>query len=71
MSSSRVCPGIVETPMYDEQDANLARLGAPEGLRLAQRARFAPIGRAAQPDEIAGAILYLLGRTLRSCPAKT
>lgn len=47
-----VCPGPVETPMAE------IGFGSLEGLRTAS-AGF-PAGRAGRPDEIAGAVLFLL-----------
>ena len=48
-----VCPGSVQTPMIDQAWAEYGD-GAPE-LWAAKH----PIGRIAQPDEVAQAILYL------------
>ena len=47
-----VCPGGVSTPLYD-------RLYGAEGERLEKARAFHPVGREAQPEEIAGAIVWL------------
>jgi NAD(P)-dependent dehydrogenase (short-subunit alcohol dehydrogenase family) len=59
----RVCavaPGITETPMYRELVAERARLWGigPEAARE-QIERTVPLGRAARPEEIADAFVYL------------
>jgi NAD(P)-dependent dehydrogenase (short-subunit alcohol dehydrogenase family) len=54
--SNAVCPGVVETPMTQW------RLDIPE-LRTAVESRI-PIGRVAQPDEIADAISVLVSPRL-------
>jgi NAD(P)-dependent dehydrogenase (short-subunit alcohol dehydrogenase family) len=56
-----VCPGIVDTPMYEEIDRRVVELGAPEELRFHRRGPQAPLGRAATADEVASVILFLLG----------
>jgi NAD(P)-dependent dehydrogenase (short-subunit alcohol dehydrogenase family) len=56
-----VCPGVVDTPMYEAIDARLHALGAPDLLRFEARAASAPAGRPASADEIATVIEFLLG----------
>ncbi len=56
-----VCPGLVDTPMWDAIDARLEEIGAPPSARYAQRAQSLPVGRAATADEVAAAIAYLCG----------
>lgn len=56
-----VCPGLVDTPMWEAIDARLDGIGAPPGARYAHRARNLPVGRAATPDEVAAAVAYLCG----------
>jgi NAD(P)-dependent dehydrogenase (short-subunit alcohol dehydrogenase family) len=56
-----VCPGIVDTPMYEQIDRRMAEVGAPEEFRFHRRAPKAPLGRAATADEIASVIVFLLG----------
>ncbi len=47
-----ICPGGVSTPMFD-------RLYGAEGELLEKARAFHPLGREAQPEEIAGAIVWL------------
>ena len=56
-----VCPGLVETPMWEAIDARLEAIGAPAEARYAERARSLPLGRAATPEEVAAAIAFLCG----------
>ena len=56
-----ICPGIIDTPM---QDRVLADVAAKRGLTVEElsttRNKTVPLGRAASPDECAGAIWFLL-----------
>lgn len=56
-----ICPGIVDTPMQDNVLEVVAPLRdtTPEALHEA-RLKTVPLGRAATPDECAGAIWWLL-----------
>jgi meso-butanediol dehydrogenase/(S,S)-butanediol dehydrogenase/diacetyl reductase len=56
-----VCPGLVETPMWEAIDARLEAIGAPPGARYAERARSLPVGRASTAGEVAAAIAFLCG----------
>ena len=54
-----ICPGLVDTPMINKPNAGLganAATGFFEGNRS-----MTPLGRGAQPEEIAAAVLFLLG----------
>jgi NAD(P)-dependent dehydrogenase (short-subunit alcohol dehydrogenase family) len=51
-----VSPTWVQTPLLDE-----LREAAPQGATDKVIERLCPIGRAADPDEIAAAVLYLSG----------
>ena len=53
-----ICPGEVDTPMLD-RDADASGLGKDEYVR--QLVAPIPLKRAARPEEIAQAILYLAG----------
>ncbi|MDB5525734.1 MAG: Short-chain dehydrogenase/reductase [Rhizobium sp.] len=56
-----ICPGIVDTPMQDIVLEGMARLrGMNVGEMNATRNRTVPLGRAAMPEECAGAIWFLL-----------
>jgi len=60
--ANTVCPGWVRTEMGD---AEMAEFGAPLGLDVEQAyaevTALVPQGRAGRPDEIASAVLWLLG----------
>ena len=56
-----ICPGIVDTPMQDTVLAGMAKLrGMDVAEMTAARNRTVPLGRAARPEECAGAIWFLL-----------
>jgi NAD(P)-dependent dehydrogenase (short-subunit alcohol dehydrogenase family) len=55
-----VCPGVVQTPMYDKIDARLAALGAPNAMQSRERAGSSPLARRASADEVAAVIEFLL-----------
>jgi NAD(P)-dependent dehydrogenase (short-subunit alcohol dehydrogenase family) len=56
-----ICPGIVDTPMQDNELASVSRLRQTEVAALEEaRTRTVPLGRAASADECAGAIWFLL-----------
>lgn len=57
-----VCPGIVDTPMQDLVDREVARLTgrAPEEIR-AERVGRIPLGRVEQPEDVAAAVSFLVG----------
>ena len=55
-----VCPGIVDTSMWDLIDSEVARLeGAPVGSVKARAAAGIPVGRIQQPEDVANLIAYL------------
>ncbi len=55
-----VCPGITDTPMWEQIDAERAELlGLPRGEPRAQFVRTVPLGRIATPDEIARVVVFL------------
>ncbi|MEZ4727936.1 MAG: glucose 1-dehydrogenase [Caldilineaceae bacterium] len=56
-----VCPGIVDTPMWDQIDQAVAeRQGAPIGSIKAQMVATIPIGRIEQPEDVANMIAFLV-----------
>jgi NAD(P)-dependent dehydrogenase (short-subunit alcohol dehydrogenase family) len=55
-----VCPGITATPMWERLDEEKARLlNLPKGEAFRQAVAGIPMRRAAHPDEIADAVLFL------------
>lgn len=56
-----VCPGIVNTPMWDQIDqAVTVRQGLPIGSVKAQMAASVPIGRIEQPEDVANMVAFLV-----------
>jgi len=56
-----VCPGFVATPMWSYIDEERARLtGSTPGEVFRQAIEFVPLGRAAEPEDIADAVAFLL-----------
>lgn len=56
-----VCPGIVDTPMWDAIDRAVAeRQGAPIGSIKAQMVATVPLGRIEQPEDVANMIAFLV-----------
>ena len=55
-----VCPGIVDTPMWDLIDREVARLeGVPVGSVKARAVAGIPVGRIQQPEDVANLIAFL------------
>ncbi len=55
-----VCPGITATPMWERLDEEKAQLlNLPKGEPFRQAVAAIPLRRAAHPDEIADAVLFL------------
>ena len=55
-----VCPGIVDTPMWDVIDREVAqREGAPIGSVKARVVATIPIGRIEQPEDVANMVAFL------------
>ncbi|MCW5953817.1 MAG: SDR family oxidoreductase [Propionibacteriaceae bacterium] len=53
-----VCPGIIDTPMWEKIDAGLKRAGA--SYDFATKSAESALGRAGTPEEVAQAIAFLL-----------
>jgi len=54
-----VCPGIIDTPMWDYLEKEFQRVGAPIDFR--SRAEQAPIARPGTPEDVADVVIFLLG----------
>lgn len=55
-----VCPGIVDTPMWDLIDAEaVARMGAEPGSVKAAAVADIPIGRIERPEDVANLVAFL------------
>ncbi len=55
-----VCPGIVQTKMWDELDEKLSRLqGLAPGEPLERRRKSIPLGRLETPEDVAGVAAFL------------
>src|SRR5262249_36176680 len=63
ITSNCICPGVVDTPMWQKIDADWAEI---EGLGLGEawkrRVSLIPIGRPEQPEDVAGVVSFLVGR---------
>jgi acetoin reductase-like protein len=56
-----VCPGIVETPMWDQIDREYAaESGEAPGEHRRQRAKEIPLGRLETAEDVAGAVAFLV-----------
>ena len=67
-----VAPGIVDTPMWDVVDRLHARTtGAEPGQTRREAIEAVPAGRMGDPDEIADAIVFLLGDASRYVVGQT
>ena len=61
-----IAPGRMETPMTERLDRSIATLTGREYTELhAERARAIPLGRRAEPEEVAEAALWLAGPAAR------
>lgn len=55
-----VGPGVVDTDLWDKQDATLAQLqGLQKGEPKARRIKQIPLGRAAVPEDVVGTVAFL------------
>jgi meso-butanediol dehydrogenase/(S,S)-butanediol dehydrogenase/diacetyl reductase len=60
LTVNAVCPGVVETAMWDGIDRDLTALqGGERGTAWRQRVAGVPMGRAQQPDDVAGVVAFL------------
>ncbi|MFC7344384.1 SDR family NAD(P)-dependent oxidoreductase [Saccharopolyspora griseoalba] len=65
--ANAVCPGWVRTPMADEEMRVLVEQGGATDVESAYAAvtKDVPLGRPAEPDEVAGVVAFLLGPDAR------
>ena len=62
ITSNCVCPGAVETPMWEQIDHEWGALeGVGEGEMWKRRIRGIPLGRPERPEDVANVIAFLAG----------
>lgn len=64
-----VCPGIIDTPMWDYLEKEFQRVGAPIDFR--SRAGQAPLARPGTSEDVADVVLFLLGDGSRFMTGQT
>lgn len=67
-----IAPGVVDTPMWSDVDALFAKF---EGLKIGEKKKAVglavPLGRMGQPDDMAGAAVFLASEEARYITAQT
>lgn len=62
LTANAVCPGFTDTPLLDESIANIvAKTGKSEQHARQTLAKTNPLGRFIAPEEVAAAVLWLVG----------
>ncbi len=62
LTANAVCPGFTDTPLLEESIANIvAKTGKSEDEARAALAKTNPLGRFISPEEVAAAVLWLVG----------
>jgi meso-butanediol dehydrogenase/(S,S)-butanediol dehydrogenase/diacetyl reductase len=62
VTSNCVCPGAVETPMWEQIDREWGSLeGRGPGETWKRRIRGIPLGRPERPEDVAGVVAFLAG----------
>ncbi len=62
VTANAVCPGFTDTPLLEESIANIvAKTGKSEDEARAALAKTNPLGRFISPEEVAAAVLWLVG----------
>ena len=60
ITSNCICPGVVDTPMWQKIDADWAEIEGWEiGEAWKRRIASIPLGRPEQPDDVAGVVSFL------------
>ncbi|MBI4636358.1 MAG: glucose 1-dehydrogenase [Candidatus Rokubacteria bacterium] len=60
ITSNCICPGVVDTPLWERLDAEWSALeGWPRGEAWKRRTAGIPLGRPETPDDVAGLVLFL------------
>ncbi|HYY87266.1 MAG TPA: SDR family oxidoreductase [Chloroflexota bacterium] len=63
VTSNCICPGVVDTPLWKRLDEDIAEIeGIPIGEAWRRRIANIPIGRAEQPEDVAGMVAFLASR---------
>jgi NAD(P)-dependent dehydrogenase (short-subunit alcohol dehydrogenase family) len=57
-----VCPGVIDTPMWDQQRIGLARIGAGPGTTFEERVAALPIKRPGSAEDVAEVVAFLAGK---------
>ena len=60
-----VCPGVIDTAMWEKIDSGLAELGAPELARYPSRTAAVPLQRPGSPEEVADVVAFLASDAAR------
>lgn len=56
-----VCPGVIDTPLWEVLARDVPTVGATRAATADEGGARTPLGRPGQPEEVAGAIAFLLG----------
>jgi meso-butanediol dehydrogenase/(S,S)-butanediol dehydrogenase/diacetyl reductase len=63
ITSNCICPGVVDTPMWQKIDADWAEIEGWElGEAWKRRISSIPLGRPEKPDDVAGVVSFLASR---------
>ena len=63
ITSNCICPGVVDTPMWQKIDAEWAEIEGWEiGEAWKRRISLIPLGRPDKPDDVAGVVSFLASR---------